>query len=88
VNGFLSISVVAYKACAATDEGTIDGLRNNRVAGNFIHSTHCGRGHLLVQELREYATQKPNQWWQRNYGADGNVIEGNAIASGPRRHGS
>ncbi len=60
----------------------IDGSRNNRVAGNFIHSNAAG-GIFLYKNCGEYATQKPNQWWQRNYGADGNVLEGNTVANEP-----
>ncbi len=60
----------------------IDGSRNNRVANNVIHSNAAG-GIFLYKNCGEYATQKPNQWWQRNYGADGNVLEGNTIVNEP-----
>ena len=63
----------------------IDGSRNNRIAGNIIHSNAAG-GIFLYKNCGEYATQKPNQWWQRNYGADGNLLEGNVIAQRARGH--
>ena len=58
----------------------IDGSRNNRIANNVIHSNAAG-GIFLYKNCGEYATQKPNQWWQRNYGADGNVLDGNVIVN-------
>jgi parallel beta-helix repeat protein len=60
----------------------IDGSRNNRVADNVIYSNAAG-GIFLYKNCGEYATQKPNQWWQRNYGADGNVLEGDTIVNEP-----
>ncbi len=61
----------------------IDGSRNNRVVNNVIHSNAAG-GIFLYKNCGEYATQKPNQWWQRYYGADGNEIDGNIIVNEPQ----
>lgn len=56
----------------------IDGSRNNVVADNTIYSNAAG-GIFLYKNCGEFATERPGQWWERWYGADGNLIEGNRI---------
>src|SRR5690606_15405844 len=54
-------------------------IRNNRIAANSNGAI------LLYKNCGEYATERPGGWWQRHYGADGNLIEGNVISN--ERHG-
>lgn len=56
----------------------IDGSRNNRVEDNLISGSAAG-GIFLYKNCGEFVTQKPDQWWERRYGADGNVLTGNRI---------
>ena len=59
----------------------IDGSRNNRVVGNRFAGNAAG-AILLYKNCGEYVTQRPDRWWTRRYGADGNLIAGNTITGG------
>jgi len=48
---------------------SIDGSSDNTVTGNSFAGNSAG-GVFLYKNCGEYATQKPAQWWTRNYGAD------------------
>jgi parallel beta-helix repeat protein len=56
----------------------IDGSRNNRVVGNFFSGNSAG-AIFLYKNCGEFVNQRPERWWHRRYGADGNVIEDNTI---------
>lgn len=56
----------------------VDGSRNNRITNNQIASNSAG-GIFLYKNCGEYYTSKPEQWWERRYGSDGNLIENNTI---------
>jgi len=56
----------------------VDGSRDNRIVRNRIENNSAG-GIFLYKNCGEYFTERPNQWWTRRYGADGNVIESNKI---------
>jgi hypothetical protein len=59
----------------------IDGSRNNRVVGNRFAGNAAG-AILLYKNCGEFVNQRPDRWWVRRYGADGNLIEGNTITGG------
>ena len=59
----------------------IDGSRNNRVVDNVFSGNSAG-GIFLYKNCGEFVNQRPNRWWQRRYGADGNLIEGNTFVGG------
>jgi hypothetical protein len=56
----------------------IDGSRNNRVVGNLFSGNSAG-AIFLYKNCGEFVNQRPERWWHRRYGADGNLIEGNTI---------
>lgn len=56
----------------------IDGSRFNRVTRNLIEGNSAG-GIFLYKNCGEDSTTQPRGWWERRYGADGNLIEGNLI---------
>src|SRR5262249_13833436 len=60
----------------------VDGSRNNQIRRNRLARNSAG-GIFLYKNCGEYITQKPNQWWQRRYAADGNLIEANTISDEP-----
>jgi parallel beta-helix repeat protein len=60
----------------------IDGSRNNRISDNVISANSAG-GIFLYKNCGEYVHERPDTWWTRRYGADGNVIEDNVISFGP-----
>jgi parallel beta-helix repeat protein len=60
----------------------VDGSRNNRITNNLINLNSAG-GIFLYKNCGEYVSERPDTWWTRRYGADGNVIEGNVISYGP-----
>ena len=60
----------------------IDGSSGNHIVGNNLGANAAG-GIFLYKNCGEYATQKPESWWQRRYGADDNLIEDNVILAGP-----
>ena len=57
----------------------IDGSRFNVVRNNRFESNTAG-GIFLYKNCGEFVTQRPERWFQRRYGADGNVIENNIFA--------
>jgi parallel beta-helix repeat protein len=56
----------------------IDGSRNNRVVNNFFSGNSAG-AIFLYKNCGEFVNERPERWWHRRYGADGNLIEGNTI---------
>lgn len=56
----------------------VDGSRGNVITDNTISGNSAG-GIFLYKNCGEYATERPGQWWERWYGADDNLIEGNRI---------
>jgi parallel beta-helix repeat protein len=56
----------------------IDGSRNNRVVDNFFSGNSAG-AIFLYKNCGEFVNVRPDDWWHRRYGADGNLIEGNTI---------
>jgi parallel beta-helix repeat protein len=54
----------------------IDGSRANRVADNHFFGNSAG-GILLYKNCGEFVNERPQRWWHRRYGADGNTIERN-----------
>ena len=56
----------------------IDGSRNNRIANNLFTGNSAG-AIFLYKNCGEFVHVRPDDWWVRRYGADGNVIEGNTI---------
>jgi parallel beta-helix repeat protein len=72
-----------YRYVSTGREGiAVDGSRHNVITNNRLDNNAAG-GVFLYKNCGEYATQKPAQWWTRNYGADDNLIEGNTITNGP-----
>lgn len=57
----------------------VDGSRNNLIVSNTITGNSAG-GVFLYKNCGEKFTQNPSEWFQRRYGSDGNVIEGNSIS--------
>lgn len=56
----------------------VDGSRDNVIRHNVIRGNALA-GITLYKNCGEYATQKPDQWWTRRYGASGNLIESNLV---------
>lgn len=56
----------------------IDGSRFNIVRNNTFQSNVAG-GIFLYKNCGEFVTQRPERWFHRRYGADGNVIENNTF---------
>jgi parallel beta-helix repeat protein len=56
----------------------IDGSRNNVVRGNTFSGNAAG-GIFLYKNCGEFVNARPERWWHRRYGADGNLIEGNTF---------
>jgi parallel beta-helix repeat protein len=56
----------------------IDGSRNNRVVNNVFRGNSAG-GIFLYKNCGEFVNERPERWWHRRYGADGNTIEGNTF---------
>jgi parallel beta-helix repeat protein len=56
----------------------IDGSRDNHVVGNTFSGNSAG-GIFLYKNCGEYVTSRPERWFQRRYGADGNLIEHNTF---------
>jgi parallel beta-helix repeat protein len=56
----------------------IDGSRFNHIVGNRFSGNSAG-AILLYKNCGEFVNQRPERWWHRRYGADGNLIEGNTI---------
>lgn len=51
-------------------------IRNNRFSGNAYGAI------FLYKNCGEFVTLRPERWWHRRYGADGNLIEHNTISGG------
>jgi hypothetical protein len=56
----------------------IDGSRFNVVRNNTFSANVAG-GIFLYKNCGEFVTQRPQRWFHRRYGADGNLIEGNTF---------
>jgi hypothetical protein len=56
----------------------IDGSRNNRILNNHFAGNSAG-AIFLYKNCGEYERRRPENWFRRRYGADGNLIEGNTI---------
>jgi len=56
----------------------IDGSRSNLVRGNFLSGNAAG-GIFLYKNCGEFVNERPERWWPRRYGADGNLIERNTF---------
>jgi parallel beta-helix repeat protein len=56
----------------------IDGSRFNVVRNNFFSGNSAG-GIFLYKNCGEFVTQRPDRWFDRRYGAHGNLIEGNTF---------
>lgn len=56
----------------------IDGSRFNTVRNNHFEGNSAG-GILLYKNCGEFVTTRPNNWWHRQYGANGNLIEDNTF---------
>lgn len=56
----------------------IDGSRFNVVRNNRFESNTAG-GIFLYKNCGEFVTQRPERWFERRCGADGNVIENNTF---------
>lgn len=84
VNGKpFTLNGTEYRYLSTGREGiAIDGSRHNRILRNTLYRNSYG-GIFLYKNCGEYFTEKPAQWWQRNYGAEGNLIEGNRISAEP-----
>jgi parallel beta-helix repeat protein len=59
----------------------VDGSTGNRIVGNHLEGNAAG-GVFLYKNCGEYVHQRPEVWWQRRQGADGNLIAGNVIVGG------
>jgi parallel beta-helix repeat protein len=56
----------------------VDGSRFNQIRNNTFSGNSAGAV-FLYKNCGEFVNQKPETWWLRRYGADGNVIEGNTV---------
>lgn len=56
----------------------VDGSRGNRIVNNYFTGNSAG-AIFLYKNCGEYADRRPDTWFARRYGADGNLIEGNRI---------
>jgi parallel beta-helix repeat protein len=60
---------------------SIDGSRFNTVRDNRFSGNAYG-GIFLYKNCGEYVNLRPERWWHRRYGADGNLIEENTFTGG------
>ncbi|MDX2165762.1 MAG: right-handed parallel beta-helix repeat-containing protein [Deltaproteobacteria bacterium] len=60
---------------------SIDGARDSIVRNNHFSGNVYG-AIFLYKNCGEYYLSRPERWWQRRYGADNNLIEGNTITGG------
>jgi parallel beta-helix repeat protein len=51
-------------------------VRNNRFSGNAYGAI------FFYKNCGEFVTSRPQRWWPRRYGAEGNTIENNTITGG------
>jgi parallel beta-helix repeat protein len=76
---FFQLGGVSFFFWGIGREGlAIDGSRDNRVVGNYFSGNSAG-GIFLYKNCGEFVHQKPERWFDRRYGAHGNVIEGNTF---------
>jgi parallel beta-helix repeat protein len=76
---FYEIAGVTFWFWGTGREGlSIDGSRFNRIANNRFSGNSYG-AIFLYKNCGEYVHQRPQRWWHRRYGADGNLIEGNTF---------
>lgn len=74
---------VQFRYVSTGREGiAVDGPRNNVIRDNWIVRNSAG-GVFLYKNCGENATSEPAPWWQRRYGAEGNVIAGNVMTDEP-----
>ena len=59
----------------------IDGSRFNLVRNNTFSGNSAG-AIFLYKNCGEFVNSRPQRWWHRRYGADGNTIEGNTFGGG------
>jgi parallel beta-helix repeat protein len=59
----------------------IDGSRFNVVRNNTFSGNSDG-GIFLYKNCGEFVNSRPERWWHRRYGADGNEIYGNTFVGG------
>lgn len=59
----------------------IDGSRFNVVRNN-VFSGNADGGIFLYKNCGEFVNSRPERWWHRRYGADGNEIHGNTFIGG------
>jgi parallel beta-helix repeat protein len=57
---------------------SIDGSRFNVVRNNTFQTNTAG-GIFLYKNCGEYVNSRPDRWYHRRYGADGNLIENNTF---------
>lgn len=60
---------------------SVDGSRFNRILNNRFSGNSYG-GIFLYKNCGEYVRQRPQRWFDRRYGAHGNLIEGNSFRGG------
>ena len=76
----IDVGGITFRYLSTGREGiAVDGSRNNRILRNVITRNSAG-GIFLYKNCGEDYTQRPNQWWHRPYGSDGNLISGNEIS--------
>lgn len=79
----LAIGDVEFRYVSTGREGlAIDGSRNNHVSRNLFENNSYG-AIFLYKNCGEYVTERPDQWWSRRFGADGNRIRRNVIVGEP-----
>lgn len=59
----------------------VDGSRFNRISNNYFSGNAAGSV-FLYKNCGEFVNSRPERWFDRRYGADGNVIEGNSFVGG------
>jgi len=60
----------------AIDGSRFNVVRNNTFSGNADGSI------FLYKNCGEFVNSRPQRWWHRRYGADGNLIENNTFSGG------
>jgi len=76
---FFNVAGISFWFWGTGREGlAIDGSRNNRIVNNYFSGNSAG-AIFLYKNCGEFESQRPQHWFHRRYGADGNLIEGNTI---------
>lgn len=79
---FFSFAGTSFFFWGTGREGlAIDGSRFNRLTDNYFSGNSAG-SIFLYKNCGEFVHQRPDRWWHRYYGADGNLIEGNTFDGG------